>query len=642
MITDSSFIHNTYRSSMVNKPLKRGRACMNCRFLKIKCDGMKPVCGPCRKSPKDDECEYSDGPTRSRTKALEDTVSRLEARLHELENPDDYTPSVKLFDPYSQFNSPPQQPQPQLTVSISPPPLPRLVPASFGSMPNSPYSHVPRLLASSPGSSPDSMQNYVPLTPASTTYGSSPLGIFDSQLPRRSPDMLGLDYGPQIDLTLIRKFLDHASEFGFFLDADRLVQSMRLPDGSRPSPALLYTMYLWGAHLSSDTSGEEHFKLKALQSAATDLASSAFLHTLQAEVLLSYFFFRTGAFLEARAHTATAFALALGAGLHQIRSAHESGGIQTHVDAMTGGGVSLPPPRDAVEEGERINAFWAVFVLQKNISMALEPTVAGVGVGSVFEATGPGGMQIDTPWPMEMDEYKRGLLAGIQSSSTVLNYLQTPPGAPPYPDGYGSSLIALNTKACILLHRAVYIRAQWKPTVSQRDAQSLLNAFNFVDGLIRELRAQLALVAPPAHEIDSSRMRSWTRMLLLTHSLLNAATIKLHGLFMPSDPVSRQRCLDAAKDMFKFGGIGMELQGLGYLNPMMGTLWTIAYSIFICELQRINEASATGWQTAASEKEALEAHENLRDGMHALGMFAEGSLLMRYELSKAREALDAV
>ncbi|KAJ7647956.1 hypothetical protein FB45DRAFT_860984 [Roridomyces roridus] len=323
-------------------------------MLKLqRCDGVKPICGPCRTNPQDDPCEYSDGPTRSRTKVLEDTVSRLEARLHELEHPNDYTPSITLFDPYRQFNSSPYHTQNKL--SLSPPPLD---PADFTSLP------------SSPQSSPDSMHNYVPLN----VYGphQSPLGLFDSHSLRRSHD---LDYGPPIDFILIPKFLDHAPEFGFFLDKERLMHSMRLPDRSKPSAALLYAMQLWGAHLSSDIRREDYFKRKALQSAATELhISSLFLHTLQAKVLLGYFFFRTGALLAARAHTAAAFALAIGVGLHRIRSSPDS---QTHtwVDPGTGKGVSLPPPRDAVEEGERINAFWAVFVLQKNLGMALDAAV---------------------------------------------------------------------------------------------------------------------------------------------------------------------------------------------------------------------------------------------------------------------------
>jgi len=88
-----------------------------------KCDGVKPVCGPCRKHPKDDECEYNDGPGRSRTRVLEDTVSRLEARLHELEHPNESTPAVTLHDPYSSYHesqSPPK-PAPALVIPESHP-----------------------------------------------------------------------------------------------------------------------------------------------------------------------------------------------------------------------------------------------------------------------------------------------------------------------------------------------------------------------------------------------------------------------------------------------------------------------------------------------------------------------------------------
>lgn len=175
---------------------------------------------------------------------------------------------------------------------------------------------------------------------------------------------------------------------------------MMQDSSTRPSSALLYAVYLWGAHLSSDNR-EERFKYKALQYAATDLMPShpqSFLHTIQAEVLLSYYFFRTGHFLEARAHTATAFALALGGGLHQIRSLHFPDVPVLQIEDEHG--IQLRAPADAIEEGERINGFWAVFVLQKNLSVALEPAAH---VCSVFEA---GGMQIDTPWPLEMDEYK--------------------------------------------------------------------------------------------------------------------------------------------------------------------------------------------------------------------------------------------
>jgi hypothetical protein len=104
--------------------------------LSQKCDGAKPICGPCLRHPKDDACEYSDGPGRSRTKALEDQVSRLEARLQELENPEASTPSVKLHDPYApqlHLHEPrkiSKSPPPQLFLPVGPMTLGPLSPFS--------------------------------------------------------------------------------------------------------------------------------------------------------------------------------------------------------------------------------------------------------------------------------------------------------------------------------------------------------------------------------------------------------------------------------------------------------------------------------------------------------------------------------
>ncbi|KAJ7196833.1 hypothetical protein GGX14DRAFT_472931 [Mycena pura] len=77
------------------EPLRRGKACLNCRHLKIRCDGVRPVCGPCVRVPKDDECEYAD--VNSRTKELQATIKRLQARVEELENPSSGTVAGPSF-----------------------------------------------------------------------------------------------------------------------------------------------------------------------------------------------------------------------------------------------------------------------------------------------------------------------------------------------------------------------------------------------------------------------------------------------------------------------------------------------------------------------------------------------------------------
>ncbi|KAG6865632.1 hypothetical protein C0991_000801 [Blastosporella zonata] len=327
-------------SRAMAKPLKRGRACLNCRFLKIKCDGVKPICGACRKHPKLDDCEYSDGPGRSRTKVLEDTVGRLEARLHELEHPGETTPSVTLHEPYNPYHG---------SISKLPPSL------------------------SIPEARPfDALSPFSPTSTSSSLPSNRPwksFGVLETKSEFREAALLPLSFGHP----------------------------------SRPTPAVLSAVYLWGVHLSQSEAllqQEQTFMTRALQHAATDAFGGhpdVIMHTLQAEVLLAYYLLRIGRFIEAKCHTATAVSLALGAGLHKTRTSNLNAPMTLGLSSDTA--ISLAPPQDSIEEGERINGFWAVLVLHKYITIALEPPVSVCGT---LEAPG---IQVDTPWPSDMSNY---------------------------------------------------------------------------------------------------------------------------------------------------------------------------------------------------------------------------------------------
>jgi hypothetical protein len=80
-------------------------------------------------------------------------------------------------------------------------------------------------------------------------------------------------------------------------------------------------------------------------------------------------------------HTASAVSLALSSGLHMIRSANIPSSV-------------LPPSQDAIEEGERIHACWAVIILDRSWAAVL-------GEQAHLEYQ----QQIDTPWPLEVDDY---------------------------------------------------------------------------------------------------------------------------------------------------------------------------------------------------------------------------------------------
>ncbi|KAF7289180.1 hypothetical protein MIND_01379100 [Mycena indigotica] len=517
MIADATLSQAGARS-VASRPLKRGRACMNCRFLKIKCDGVKPVCGPCRKHPKDDECEYNDGPTRSRTKALEDMVQRLEARLHELEHPEETTPSVTLYDPYSSL--PPPPPPGRLTI-----PQLTLLDSGHRSLPGTPFRSLLPRLQTPVGSQSSPESHLAPLSPPSTTASTPPLSLFGSHGHGPSPSPLGifdsravavatpdssvassLDLlDPQLCERLLHAFLPYASQFGFFLDLEPrrfMLRSQQYPPTSpnsapalaitlgKSSPALLYTLCTFGAHLSPsrDRATEERFLFRALQACATSTADSNpqwLVHIIQAEVLLAYYFWRTGSLLRARVHFAAAHAFVSGSGLHKpredapilaisIEHRHESRPRSPYHSPPTTE-RRLLPPTDPIDAGERIRAVWVVSGLQQMLSVALDSPSED--------------LDVQVPWPREIEEYRSDWAEGIRGKSTMKLYLAGQETPQP-----NESMNAMLSKAQLLLHRVASLQAQaFKSTGVGQQAQAVVATFQSLSALVEALRTQLPL-----------------------------------------------------------------------------------------------------------------------------------------------------
>lgn len=65
-----------------------------------KCDSARPVCTPCLRGERAEDCEYTDGQHRPLTLTLEEDIARLRERVRELENPEATLP-VELHAPYA-------------------------------------------------------------------------------------------------------------------------------------------------------------------------------------------------------------------------------------------------------------------------------------------------------------------------------------------------------------------------------------------------------------------------------------------------------------------------------------------------------------------------------------------------------------
>ncbi|KAJ6538130.1 hypothetical protein B0H19DRAFT_1038373 [Mycena capillaripes] len=305
-------------------PLQKGQACVNCRRRKIKCDGKRPMCGPCsRYSVAFADCEYAEsGPSNSQM--LEDQIAILQARIEELESP--------------------------------------------------------RRALSKPQGSGSRGSASSQISPSNTMALGPLLSYFYQQQTSGAPVDPNASNSMPTDLpfivlqALVHNFLHNATCFGFFLDTQAFHDAVTSNNARTLPPVLLNVMYLWGVHLSNDariTVYEPAFLAHALRSTADSFSgthSRTVLHSVQASVLLAHYFLRNARALEGRYHTSAAVATALSAGWHLIRG-------RTRPPT-----ASTLPETGSVEEGELIGAFWRVLTL--NNCWAVDGAPSSVTYGS--------------------------------------------------------------------------------------------------------------------------------------------------------------------------------------------------------------------------------------------------------------------
>ncbi|KAG7451498.1 uncharacterized protein BT62DRAFT_927209 [Guyanagaster necrorhizus] len=497
----SSSLHHRSTSSVssgTSHPLHRGSACLNCRRRKVKCDGARPICGTCASVPSLQDCEYSDSGT-TRTQLLEEQIAIFESRIRELEaSPANSNAAIRLSQPYSIAESSIAGSQPQASSSVS-------------SFPPNPAPH-------------------------------------DLQaIPERLP--------VQLHQTIVGSFLRCCTEIGFFLNVGRFTNTIMNADEfgwERPSLALLQAVYLWGVHLSASpeiSAFEPYFLSTAVRHTSEALSTThthKIIHRIQAEALLAQYFFLNARMLEGKYHTSAAVSLLFGAGFHKIRSTE-------------GGSTSnLPPLTDLVEEGERINGFWTVLILN-NCWTTLESNI-------VYES-------IDTPWPLEMQSYSQIYWSPeFRTSQTVWKFLSRA-----VLDGdEGTSMIASYAKASILYERSSTISRHFEPNMPQSSARQFFGSFSAQDALVQRFLQELPsipeMIAATSHETT-----------LLIYTLAHSSVIQLHRPFIAINPASRGRTISAVRSIVHILDT-INVTEVVSLNAFLAVLWTQVCQFLIQEI----------------------------------------------------------
>ncbi|KAJ6601128.1 hypothetical protein DFH09DRAFT_1126923 [Mycena vulgaris] len=525
-----------------NSSLPRGQACAYCRRRKMRCDGQRPVCGPCSRALRPDDCEYTENHSRSRADVLEEDISRLESRIYELEHPAEAAGvSVFLHRPY-------QQPQ------------------RLAQMPS-----VLQVLGAPSPAPPPSVAN---------TWWDSP--------------------EPPINMveTFIDAFLPYASDWGFFLDPARFRHDALLPHPighhSRPSPPLLTAVYLIGIALSDSTAWRTHGKiflsraLSALPISLSGLHPRKGVHALQAEILLSNYFYASGRFLEGQYHTTAAASLTV-----------------SNILLKTGAAVASLWPITV----ESLDACWSGIILDKSwaVALAMNPNLNCE-------------MILDLPWP---EDGTTEPLALPSSRSYVSQFLE------------GTELSSAAGSAKTLLAKAVTLweRANnlvgWKPDLSPQESEEFSNGFKTLDLRIHEFHSNFECTAPAPNP----------RALVVAHSIAYAAVIQLHGTFAQTDPRSKQKCLAAAKSILTLVA-GADLRGSAFINPVVSAMWVAACDVAIDEIAGLRAMRPTWAPDVPTADEAALARlfDSAVEGMRQF----EAWPLMKYHIAKIEQAYNAV
>ncbi|KAG7100236.1 hypothetical protein E1B28_002010 [Marasmius oreades] len=570
------------------------------RRLKIRCDEARPICGQCTRRAhllQGEECEYADFSGRTESEVLQERIYGLEARIRDLEAPKPERGSLRLFQPYPEGQDRGQSSQ--------------VTEASSNSL-----EHI---------------------------HASTPL--VPTQLPELSLER---------HQSLLKSVLSQSFNLGFFLNPTRFWDTAPGHPSDSLTPGLLGTIYVLGSHLQSSASESElesesgeqrpsqlqlqlqlqHSLPRSLSEVPTMLNSThphRTVHSIQAEVLLSTYFFDTGRMVEGMYHLNQAVSVVIGAGLDRHRGGVGSRSAVTsnpHSHQGIGIGIGMSPPRQAIEEGERINAFWMVYMLSN---------VWGAMVGSyAFEGIG-------TPWgQFDLTDYEQVL--------------------------YGVHALALCAESSILLNRAATLTSSFDsspslslpsvytnlgsfdpPDLSDTEKRQFFDSFKALDNLIDSF---ITSRLPPTAMDGVDRNADPTSqgfsgfgfsVVLLTHTIAYTSCIQLHSLFIHTDPQSLAKSLVSAKASVQLlrqgqassnGGNG-NVRSSAFVVPILGMLWTSIGMVFLKEIE-FSRLRRRGGGDVDREGEMMLDLEWLLKTMRG---FSGRSVLMRNQYTLLQEAL---
>jgi hypothetical protein len=309
-------------------------------------------------------------------------------------------------------------------------------------------------------------------------------------------------------------------------------------------------------------------------------------------------------FVEAEQHTQAAVSLAISFDLHKIRSANPQSPTLLGLE----GGREIYPsrPKDGLEEGERINAFWTVFFLERSLTICLGRE--SYRFGTLDDPL----IGIDTPWPIDMDEYSTVSHVSLTQSSTSLKsfvaatsslarlldhsepvrqkrqWLLTPALLSLW-DEYQSHgnlppslLPVFDLEAWSVISRILAQDTNLHPSRADMTAEDFQNVILKCQSLNQLIVDDIFPFLPAPLDWNNSsttitpKVSAAQRTLALTHALLSGALLRIHTLFLTCGyEASQPLCVNAAQRILRAVG-DMGLPDFHRQSPVIGVLFGLA------------------------------------------------------------------
>ncbi|KAI0343280.1 hypothetical protein BDW22DRAFT_1428702 [Trametopsis cervina] len=399
---------------------------------------------------------------------------------------------------------------------------------------------------------------------------------------------------PEAAQNLTNYFLPHALKLGCVLDLKRAFSHSHTMPASN---ALRTAVYLWGIKLSGDANYLQHEQdyltktLRAMQAALSWAQQNQLntLHLIQAEILVANYFFSYGRWAEGQAHTTAMVSLALASGLHK-----------------------LPPPvQNLVEEVEKINVWWTVFSMENWWSALLD-------VPSRLMDSGESALGIDTPWAQAV-----GAPFANESfyGQTVFRFLSDVRTGP------ASSPLSLQAQSAVLLAMSAEVASYQ----GQGDPQQFVNMFSALDQSLEMFKRSLPVVArTPPLPLGISHD------LLIAHSLVHAATIRMYKGFITTNPEALPKCLSASFAIIELITTA-NVRQMNFVHPVVAMLWGTACEIIVNLLSHMRRSPPSRAASGLPGPEALQA--SLRQLASAMSQCAGSVPLFGSQLEKLQHLL---